>query len=70
MKEFDLHGMFHSDVELEVKNFLFLNHNNLPVRIITGRSTKMNDIVVDILNKNGYFYDIPAHNPGEIIVLS
>lgn len=70
MKELDLHGMFHSDVELEVKNFLYFNHSSLPLRIITGRSTKMSEIVVDILNKNGYYYDIPAHNPGEIIVLS
>lgn len=69
MEELDLHGFFHVDVELEVKNFLFLNSHNLPVRIITGRSSKMNEIVVDILEKNGYHFDIPAHNPGEIIVL-
>lgn len=69
MEELDLHGFFHSDVELEVKNFLFLNFDKLPVRIITGRSSKMNEIVTNILQKNGYYYDVPAHNPGEIIVL-
>lgn len=70
MKELDLHGLFHSDVPLEVENFLFVNHSQLPVKIITGRSTKMHQIVIDILKKNDYFYDVPAHNPGEIIVLS
>jgi len=69
MKELDLHGLFHVDVPSEVLNFLFINHENLPVKIITGRSTKMNEIVIDILKKNEYHYDVPAHNPGEIIVL-
>lgn len=69
MKELDLHGFFHVDVPSEVLNFLFINHENLPVKIITGRSTKMNEIVIDILKKNEYNYDVPAHNSGEIIVL-
>jgi hypothetical protein len=69
MKELDLHGMIHVDVELEVKNFLFLNWNNFPIKIITGRSERMRNLVIDILNKNDYTYDIPAHNFGEIIVL-
>lgn len=70
MKQLDLHGLFHTDVPLEVENFLFLYHNQFPVKIITGRSTKMHEIVIDILKKNGYFYDVPAHNQGEIIVLN
>lgn len=69
MEELDLHGFFYSEVELEVENFLFLNSHKLPVRIITGRSTKMSDAVIQILKKHGYTYDIPAHNSGEIIVL-
>lgn len=69
MKVLDLHGMLHVDVPLEVLNFLYIHHESFPVKIITGRSTKMNEIVVDILKKNDYHYDIPAHNPGEIIVL-
>ena len=68
MKEFDLHGMLHMDVPLEVLNFLYIHQENFPVKIITGRSTKMNEIVVDILKKNDYHFDIPAHNFGEIIV--
>ena len=68
MKSLDLHGFFHIDVELEVKNFLFSNDQNFPVKIITGKSDKMRTLVVDILEKNSYHFDIPAHNPGEIIV--
>lgn len=69
MEELDLHGLFHIDVPLEVLNFLFINHYKLPVKIITGKSSKMNQIVIDILNKNGYHYYVPAHNSGEIIIL-
>jgi len=68
MNSLDLHGFIHVDVEIEIKNFLFLNHSRFPVKIITGKSDKMRNIVVDILNKNDYYFDIPAHNPGEIIV--
>ena len=70
MKELDLHGVLHVDVEIEVKNFLFMNHNDLPVKIITGKYEKMINIVLDILKKNDYYYDVPAHNPGEITVFS
>jgi hypothetical protein len=30
----------------------------------------MRNLTVNILNKHKFTYDIPAHNPGEIIVLS
>ena len=70
MEILDLHGLFHTDVPLEVENFLFLNSGNLPVKIITGKSEKMKKIVIDILIKNGYYYDIPAHNSGEIVILT
>ncbi len=69
MEEIDLHGFLHTDVELEVKNFLFLYESKFPVRIITGKSEKMSKLVVDILQENGYYFNIPAHNSGEIIVL-
>lgn len=68
MNELDLHGVIHVDVEIEVKNFLYLNSFNLPAKIITGKSEKMIQIVKDILNKNNYHYDIPPYNSGEIIV--
>lgn len=68
MEKLDLHGVLHVNVEIEVKNFLFLNEPRFPVKIITGKSDKMSDLVVDILKKNNYTYEIPAHNSGEIII--
>ena len=70
MEELDLHGIFHVDVELEVKNFLFLNSDKFPLKIITGKSNKMREMVIDILINNNCNYNIPAHNPGEIIIYS
>ena len=39
MKELDLHGFRHEEVDRIVENFVLLN--DLPVRIITGNSNKM-----------------------------
>jgi hypothetical protein len=70
MKELDLHGIFHRDVRDKVENFVLLHSTELPIRIITGDSNRMRNLTVNILNKHKFNYDIPAHNPGEIIVLS
>lgn len=70
MKELDLHGYFHHQVQLEVENFIFLNSKELPLRIIVGRSEMMRNLVESTLKSNNFSYNIPVHNPGEIIVLS
>lgn len=70
MEELDLHGVFHSEVRDKVENFVLLNSTNLPVRIITGDSQRMRNLTENILKKHNFVYDIPAHNPGVIIVLS
>ena len=70
IKELDLHGIFHRDVRDTVENFVLLNSKELPLRIITGDSMRMRNLTINILNKHKFTYDIPAHNPGEIIVLS
>lgn len=70
MKELDLHGVYHSEVRDKVENFVLLNSTQLPVRIITGDSTRMRNLTENILKKYKFNYQIPAHNPGEIIVLS
>lgn len=70
MKELDLHGYVYHEVSSEVLNFVFLNSNELPVRIIVGKSEKMRTLVESILNENNFQYHIPPHNVGEIIVLS
>lgn len=68
MKELDLHGYLHSEVEAEVENFLVLNSRHLPLRIITGYSDKMKSIVTMLLERYNFGYYIPDHNAGEIIV--
>ncbi len=70
MKELDLHGIFHRDVRDKVENFVLLHSTELPIRIITGDSYRMRNLTINILNKHKFSYDIPSHNPGEIIVLS
>lgn len=69
MKELDLHGFYHHQVPLEVDNFINLNYNNFPVRIIVGRSTIMRNLVEHTLRMSNYQFEVPAHNPGEIIVI-
>lgn len=68
MKELDLHGLYHHEIRDEVENFVLLNSTELPVRIITGNSIRMRNLCVNILNKHKFEFEIPAHNPGEIIV--
>jgi len=70
MKELDLHGVFHSEVRDKVENFVLLHSTELPIRIITGDSHRMRNLTENILKKYNFNYNIPAHNPGEIIVLS
>lgn len=70
MEELDLHGVFHSEVRDKVENFVLLHSTKLPVRIITGESIRMRNLTENILKKHNFVYDTPAHNAGEIIVLS
>ena len=69
MKELDLHGLYHHQVWGVVENFVLLNSNYLPLRIITGYSDFMKKIVGEVLTKYNFEYNTPAHNPGEIIVI-
>jgi ribonucleotide monophosphatase NagD (HAD superfamily) len=68
MKELDLHGVLHSEVEGVVENFALLNSSELPIRIITGNSTKMKTLTQFILEFHNFEFYTPIHNSGEIIV--
>jgi hypothetical protein len=68
MKELDLHGLYHHQVWGEVENFVLLHSKELPLRIITGYSDFMKKLVCEVLDKYKFEYNIPAHNPGEVIV--
>ena len=52
MKELNLHGLYHHQVELTVENFILLHEP--PIRIITGNSPTMQTIVKKVLQRHGY----------------
>jgi DNA-nicking Smr family endonuclease len=66
MRELDLHGIRTNDVEIMVDQFLYVNRNNLPVKIITGNSYSMRKIVKDYALHIGYTIHEPRYS--ELIV--
>lgn len=54
MKILDLHGTRHADAQARVEEFILLNET--PLRIITGKSTQMKELVVEILEKHRMYY--------------
>jgi DNA-nicking Smr family endonuclease len=66
MKELDLHGLKHHEVEDEVENFIL--STDPPFRIITGHSDEMKRILNKLLVYYEFKFYIPAHNDGETIV--
>ena len=69
MEELDLHGINHDQVWDVVENFVLLKSQQLPLRIITGLSEKMQNIVKEVLDFYEFKYEIPVYNPGQITVL-
>lgn len=69
MSTLDLHGYTHAQVEDKLSQFFFWEEpGHKQYTIITGNSKKMQEIVIDYLDKYEYRYYIPAHNLGEIQV--
>jgi hypothetical protein len=67
MKRLDLHGIRHEEVEVLVYKFLF--SNDLPVKVITGKSEPMQRIVKNIIGESGMGWHYEnASNFGCIIV--
>ena len=52
MPTLDLHGEKYEMVQQQVHSFVF--NNELPLRIITGKSSAMRKIVVDTVSLLGY----------------
>jgi len=63
MKVLDLHGERHSNVDRLVENFVLLNE--CPLKIITGNSSKMKELVQDVLKRHGFksSYELNSHIP-------
>ena len=64
MEELDLHGIKHKDVDRLVENFVLLK--NPPTRIITGNSTMMQSLVIEVLKRHNLYYTLEI---GSIVVL-
>jgi hypothetical protein len=54
METLDLHGVRHHKVFRLVENFVLIN--SLPVKIITGNSTVMYNIVKNVVEEHGLRY--------------
>lgn len=66
MRELDLHGFKHAEVEDEVEDFILTT--TPPFRIITGKSDEMRRMVTYLLTHYEFKFYSPAHNAGEIII--
>ena len=67
----DLHGIRHSDVNMEVKNYLFLNQEDCPILIICGNSQKMISLVEETLMDMESTFEVGSgNNYGTIMVRS
>ena len=65
LKQLDLHGVRHDDVDRLVENFVLLNET--PIRIVTGNSDKMIRLVINVLNRHNIKYE--RFKPGQITIL-
>ena len=65
MNILDLHGIRHSEVDRLVENFVLLN--NPPLRIITGNSDKMSELVMTVLHRHNIKYE--RFRPGQLTIL-
>mgnify|MGYP001249326278 CR=1 FL=1 len=54
MTTLDLHGMYHDTVERNVENFILMNET--PMKIITGNSLRMKELVFQILERHDFGY--------------
>ena len=68
MTQIDLHGKRHSWVEDELLNIIILHYNegNFPIKVITGHSAKMKEIVTQSCGDFNVVEDIT--NSGCLIV--
>ena len=65
LSKLDLHGIRHEDVDRIVENFVLLN--TPPLRIITGNSDIMRDLVIKVLDRNSINYEM--FRPSQITIL-
>ena len=65
INKLDLHGIRHSEVDRLVENFVLLN--GTPMRIITGNSDRMTELVLTVLHRHNVEYE--RFGAGHITIL-
>ena len=65
INKLDLHGIRHEEVDRLVENFVLLNDS--PMRIITGNSHRMRDLVIKVLDRHNIEYE--QFKPSQITIL-
>ena len=70
MVEIDLHGLKHKEVEDTLESMLisYYNLGSFPIRVITGHSHKMKEIVLTAIDNQKFKYHEEYHNSGATIV--
>jgi DNA-nicking Smr family endonuclease len=70
MKTIDLHGVRHNDVQRKLDVFFWemIQKNQSEVRIITGWSDKMKDIVKTICDDYDFITEEEIFNKGSLII--
>lgn len=64
--DLDLHGVRHHEVDRIVENFIYLNQDAMPLKIICGSSTQMVRLVTEVTDRIGC--EIASLNFGTIVV--
>ena len=64
MKTLDLHGVQHRDIDRKTENYILLT--DMPFTIITGKSHKMQELVINVLDRNSFIYEVKE---GRILIL-
>jgi len=67
METLDLHGVRHAEAKILIEDFLALNE--LPLRIITGQSLAMQEIVKELLSSEMKWQYESDWNLGSMIIL-
>ena len=71
VKTLDLHGVRHIHVQHKVEWFLYdcyCNKELFPVKIITGNSQKMRDLVIECVKNMDPTYEINTDKFSELII--
>ncbi len=64
--DLDLHGIRHHEVDRVVENFIYMNQDEMPLKIICGNSPKMVELVQTVMGRIGC--DASMLNYGTIVI--